>query len=435
MNKILYKTMKHFFPGFRTWIKEMKDPRNKESITYELGTMIWVGIFLFLFKLESRRQINYELNSEEMIKNLTSLSKAKEMIERIPYDGTLAYLLKRLKPKHLERLRTRMINSLLRKKCLVNYRLFSYYLIAVDGSGHLAFKHRHCKHCLTKKRDGKVIYYYHPILEAKLVMGNGMSLSIATEFVENMKRNADKQDCELRAFHRLEKRIKKEFPQLRICLLLDGLYANEPVFDVCRRNRWKYMITFKEGSMPETFREYEKLKELSKENRGKYEIDGVKQNYRWVKDIDYKGHMLNVLECKESKIVKGKREKKRFVWLINMDIDEYNYCDLANKGGRLRWKIENEGFNMQKNGGYNMEHLYCKDLTAMKNFYLLLQIAHIFNQLMEKGSLLKAEIKKLYGSIRNFTRRLLESMRTSVLSQEELESILSEKFQIRFDTS
>ena len=27
-------------------------------------------------------------------------------------------------------------------------------------------------------------------------------------------------------------------------------------------------------------------------------------------------------------------------------------------GGRLRWKTENAGFNVQKNGGYNMEHAY-----------------------------------------------------------------------------
>jgi hypothetical protein len=41
----------------------------------------------------------------------------------------------------------------------------------------------------------------------------------------------------------------------------------------------------------------------------------------------------------------------------------------ADQGGRIRWKIENEGFNAQKNGGYELEHGYTKDPNAAKIFY------------------------------------------------------------------
>ena len=67
----------------------------------------------------------------------------------------------------------------------------------------------------------------------------------------------------------------------------------------------------------------------------------------------------------------------------------------------------------------------------MKNFYLLLQIAHIISQLMEKGSFLIGEIKKLFGSLRNLSRRLLESLRTSVFDLVEIQSLESTRFQIR----
>ena len=33
-----------------------------------------------------------------------------------------------------------------------------------------------------------------------------------------------------------------------------------------------------------------------------------------------------------------------------------NFLEISNHGGRLRWKIENEGFNVQKNGGFGLEH-------------------------------------------------------------------------------
>ena len=50
--------------------------------------------------------------------------------------------------------------------------------------------------------------------------------------------------------------------------------------------------------------------------------------------------------------------------------------------GRLRWKIENEGFNTQKHLGYALEHKYARvNWQAAKNYYQCLQIGHLINQL------------------------------------------------------
>ncbi len=58
--------------------------------------------------------------------------------------------------------------------------------------------------------------------------------------------------------------------------------------------------------------------------------------------------------CKEAKPRKEGREKiVQHKWITNFTIRMNNVDTLANQGGRLRWKIENEGFNVQKNGGYN----------------------------------------------------------------------------------
>lgn len=424
MKIVLYKTIHHFFPSFGNWLKGMNDPRNENAITYSLSLLLWTGILLFLVKLGSRRQINFQFNSEEVKRNLSLL--VGEEIEEIAHDGTLEYLLERFQPEEMCRLRKKMINRLIRMRCLENDRLFGYYKIVIDASGYLVFKERHCQHCLKQEKNGKVLYY-HPILEAKIVSKDGIALSIDSEFIENPEEGVSIQDCELAAFRRLAERLKKSFSQLKICLLLDALYANKGVFKICRKNNWKYIITFKKGSMPAAYEEYIALKKLNQDCWGQYIREGINQEYRWVNAIDYEGYDLNVLECRETKSDK----KTRFVWLTNFDIDKNNYHYLANKGGRLRWKIENEGFNMQKKGGYNLEHPYSKHPVGLKNFYLLLQIAHIINQLMEKGSLLKNEIKKTFGSIRNIARRLLESLRTSVLDETDLEIINSSHFQIR----
>jgi hypothetical protein len=303
-------------------------------------------------------------------------------------------------------------------------------MVAIDGTGHLVYKHRHCPHCLTKTKKGKVIYYYHNVLEAKIITENGLALSIETEFIENTTLST-KQDCELKAFYRLAKRLKKKFPQLKVCLLLDSLYVADPVFEICDRYSWKYITTFKEGSMPDTYSEYLSLRKMQQQNRAQIKDLDITQNFSWVNNIDYRGPLFDVLECSESKPgSKGKMENTKFVWITNLKVDSNNFKKIA-KGGRLRWKIENEGFNTQKNGGYNLEHPYSKNERAMKNFYLLLQIAHIISQLIEKGSLLKDKIAKVFGSIANIFRQLLEDLRTKFLCSEDMERCLSSPFQIR----
>ncbi|MFQ6609052.1 MAG: hypothetical protein ACE5EE_11065 [Fidelibacterota bacterium] len=427
MVEVFQKTMGHFFPSFLQWLRMVKDPREKSKIDYPLPNLVWVGILLFLLKLEARRQIKFRFNTAEFIHNLNLLTKVN--LEKVAHPDTLEYLLEKLPPETLSHLRVKMVNRLIRMKCLEKFRLLGkYYLIAIDGTGHLVFNERHCEHCLVQKKGGKVLYYYHNVLEAKLVTANGLALSIATEFIENTGEEADRQDCELRAFYRLVKQLKKDFPQLHICLLLDSLYAAGPVFTICRNYHWQYLITFKQGSMPEVYTEYLNLRPLYEETFRELKEGERRQNFNWVTGIDYQEHRLNVLECNESQ---SGKESRRFVWLTNLAINQDNFQQIA-KGGRLRWKTENEGFNTQKNGGYNLEHAYSEDEVAAKNFYLLLQIAHTINQLMEKGSLLKDQIKEFFGSIRNIARKLLEDLRTKFIDLDQLQRELATPCQIRF---
>jgi hypothetical protein len=392
---------------------------------------MWTGICLFLLKLGALRQIKHEFRTPDFIRNIDMLSGAD--IGNIAHPDTLTYLLKKISTEDIDAIRKKMIDRLIRMRCIEQDKLlYKYYVVAVDATGHIDFGHiRHCPRCLSSLQNGKV-RYYHPVVEAKLVSPRGFALSIETEFIEN-EEGALVEDCELRAAYRLLKRLKKKFPQLEICLSLDALYANQQIFDICRSLGWKYVITFKEGSMPAVYIEAMAIKELQKENRALYENNEVIQHYAWATDIEYQTHTVHVLECVEVK--HGETKKKRYVWLTNINISYDNVKEIATNAGRLRWKIENEGFNMQKNGGYRLEHIYSSHVTAMKNFYLLLQIAHFISQLMEKGSLLKERITRTMGGIRTFTRRLLEGLRSRSFTSERIQHILSTACQIRFNSS
>jgi hypothetical protein len=118
------------------------------------------------------------------------------------------------------------------------------------------------------------------------------------------------------------------------------------------------------------------------------------QDLHWVNDIAYVDaehhqHTVAVIRCLETKpAAKTERKTTRFKWITNFDVQSTNVLELANHGGRLRWKIENEGFNVQKNGGYALEHIFTHNPVAAKVFYLLLQLAHTLAQLIEHSNLL-----------------------------------------------
>jgi len=136
-------------------------------------------------------------------------------------------------------------------------------------------------------------------------------------------------------------------------------------------------------------------------------------------------HLLNVLECVETSPDKqGKLTPTKFKWLTNFTLISRNVSTLANKAGRLRWKIENEGFNLQKNGGFFLEHAYSQNETAHKIFYLLLQIAITFFQLMAKSQFFIHAFPKGVGSLKNIAYRLLEAWRNLRLEDQAFLGLL-----------
>lgn len=434
----LIKTIQHFVPDFWPALAHVRDSRNPDLITYSIQEEILVGILLFMLKTESRRNVKYKLGSSAaFIKNIRCIGErfypGTDFPDTLLHGDTLDYGLNGVPPEDIHGLRVLVINALLRKRCFEDFRLFGFYTISIDGTGALVFETKHCDHCLKKTRDGEVLYYYHSILEAKLTLGNVFAFSIGTEFIENEKENVSKQDCELKAFYRLAKRLKADFPQLPICLQLDGLYAAEPVFKICEQNRWRYLITFKEGSIPTVFKEYETLKTLAPRQQTtlSHPQEGWHRRYRWINEIDYEGRKLNVLECDER--WKDAPDKDRhFVFLSGWPVDESNVPTLT-EGGRNRWTIETS-FNMQKNGGYGLEHAFSESNVAMKNFYVLMQIAHTFNQLLEKGSLLRERIKLTMGSLSVFAQKMWAALTETLIDEYRLRKILDQRIQIRFDS-
>ncbi|NQU40047.1 MAG: hypothetical protein HQ523_08855 [Lentisphaerae bacterium] len=125
------------------------------------------------------------------------------------------------------------------------------------------------------------------MLDAKLVTPCGMALTLASEMLSNEGNDFfDKQDCELKAFPRLVETLYTLFPRTSFCLLLDGLYANQSTIRLIEDKRWKYIITFKEGSMPERFPEALTLAGMQKANRLTVKLPRLTQRFAWASDAN-----------------------------------------------------------------------------------------------------------------------------------------------------
>jgi len=436
-------TIHHFFGDFNSLFSGVCDPRNPNKTTYSIAGLGFTGVMMYLCHLEARRQIRLLMHNEAAIETFRTLFG----VQGIPHGDTLNDAFCSVAPEQVQDVVCETIRRLVRSKVLYPYRVLNkYYVVAIDGTGMVTYSSRHCPHCLTKKmRNGKTLYY-HNVLEAKLVTPNGFAFSLMTQFIENPAKNPSKQDCELKAFYRLAPRLKAAFPRLPILLVMDGLFAGGPVFKLCDKNDWKFMIVLTDDDLRSVNEEFEALSSLQLGNHLTVVTGNnreIRQAFRWVNEISYtdsnsEEHIIDCIECIETTSdEKGVETHTRWKWTTNCRVTDRNVIALANDAGRNRWKIENEGFNTQKNGGYGLEHAYTADPNSAKVFYYLMQIAHMISQLLYKGSLLGKDGRKRLGSLKNLAFYILEAWRNAWLGKPAIEALHARSIQIRFcpDTS
>jgi hypothetical protein len=188
----------------------------------------------------------------------------------------------------------------------------------------------------------------------------------------------DKEDCELKSFARLSQRLKKEFPKLPICLVADSLYGCQAIVAICHLFDWKYILTLKEGRQPTTWDETLRLLPFNRTNRLRLLLgqDGQagQQDFRWVENVMLGEHLTNVILQGE---ITAAPSATLYAYITNFSkLTPQRVAALVNSGGRERHRIE-DTFNTQKNNGIGLEHVFCANATASKNYYTMMQVAQI----------------------------------------------------------
>lgn len=396
---------------FRTLLAELSqipDPRNPVLLKHKLTTLMVYGILMFVLHGGSRRRTNEKFTAPAM---KSALMELYPDLETIPHHETLRRLLAGIEPEGIEAAQVELVRSLIRDKKFSDYLVEHCYMIAFDGTQKMVRRLLPDDPWLERKvgAEGKKReQYYVYVLEANLVLSNGVSIPLMSEFLDYHKgdNEREKQDCEQRAFFRLSERLKEAFPRLPIMLLLDGLFAQGPVMRRCRDYNWHYMIVLQDGSLPHVWQEYHGLRRfLTEQDRLSQQWGDREQDFELVNDIEYcygdNGRnrlTIHLAVCQESwkevdregKVV---QRRSKWAWLSDLPFSRETVHVRCNLGGRRRWCIE-EDFLVEKRQGYNYQHCYAENWNAMRGYHYLMRIGHLLNVLASFSSRLIAAFKE-----------------------------------------
>ena len=377
-------------------IDALVDPRDEDRVTYSLRHLLYMALVMVTGHSPSRREFDRDVRTDGFRRNFAKL--IDEETDQVAVADTMDYLMQKMpEGSGLESICADLVKDLIRKRALEDFRFDGSYLFAVDGTKLHSFGGKqHCPNCLKVEHSNDRTEFFHSVVEAKLITEDGLAFSVGTEFVENSEPEYVKQDCELKAFYRLAEVLYARFPRLPVILLMDSLYANDKVLKICTANRWSYFLSFKEGSIPTLYARMRKEFARKPSNHAVFADDDEELVCNWAHNLKYGAHELHAVRC----IVTNKKTGKsyKFVYLTDLRPDEKNIRHMINNGGRQRAKIENQGFNVQKNHGYNLVEGYGHQELAYKNYYYITQIAHLLLQLIGHTNLHNRLAQKPLGS-------------------------------------
>jgi hypothetical protein len=331
-------------------------------------------------------------------------------MERVPCDTHMREILDPVSPKVLRPVFKSVFRQLQRGKALEAMTfLDGHYLLALDGTEYFSSKTIHCASCLHKVHRNGSMTYYHQMLGAAIVHPDLRAvIPLMPEPIVRHDGTA-KNDCERNAAKRFIVKLRQDHPHLKFIITEDSLSSNAPHIETLHAQGLHYILGVKEGDHPSLFQQVQAAEHAGRVTY--YErhdrAAGVVHRFRFVNDMplnaSHAAVRVNFIEYWEI----GADKIQHFSWVTDLRVSKRNVYQLM-RGGRARWKIENETFNTLKNQGYHFEHNYChgeQHLSVV--FAMLMMLAFLVDQTQQLCCALFQAVWAQLGS----KRRLWERMR------------------------
>ena len=184
------------------------DSRHSSYIDYSnkmlLGTLYYKGIA----GISSMQSMTSEFNQKNIANNISRFLKEEET-DYLPHGVTINEYLAGVKPDELQEIQQKQVYEMIRRKTFDGERFLKKWLVIVDGTRLYSGSRKLNDKCLerhyNKGTEEESVNYHIDVLEAKVVFGEKLIVSIGSEFVENNGEDAKhqkrmnpeqiKQDC------------------------------------------------------------------------------------------------------------------------------------------------------------------------------------------------------------------------------------------------
>jgi hypothetical protein len=309
-------------------------------------------------------------------------------LQAVPSDTQMRTILDDVDPDRLRPVFRDVFRQLQRGKVLEPYVfLEGCYLVALDGVEYFRSKKVHCEHCLSRRHTTGDISYYHQVLAAVLVHPEFPEvIPLAPEPIQRLD-GQDKNDCERNAARRWLRRFRKDHPHLPIIVTEDALGSNAPHIRDLLDNHVHFILGVKEADHQYLFEPYQRRLEAG-QVEAIHEEDapsGARRSWRFVNGLGINESnqevIVNLLVSLE---VDAGGEIHSWAWVTDLTLAVDNVRQVS-RGGRTRWRVENETFNTLKNQGYHFEHNYghgSQHLAVV--FALLMMTAFLIDQVQQR---------------------------------------------------
>ncbi len=361
--------------------EQIPDPR-RYGQQFSLPDVLMSGLAVFGLKYPSLLKFDEQRSEVRIRANLKSLYG----IEQAPCDTQLRAVLDRVDPAELRAPFIRIHQQMEQQNLLEGFLFLECFLISIDGTGHFSSSRIHCPECCSRHYQDGSVSYYHQLLGAVLVHPDqAQVLPLFPEAITHQD-GATKNDCERNASQRLLPQIRAAFPKWPLRVVEDSLSANGPHLKLLKELNIGYIISVKPEGQESLFNEVQTRMVRGETNEfEEMGADGILRGYRWVNQVplnkshpDLQVNFLDYWEVKEDK-------ESNFSWITEVPLTAEN-VHLIMKGGRSRWKIENQTFNTLKNQDYEFEHNYGHGQKHLATVLaMLMMLAFLIDQVQEYG--------------------------------------------------
>lgn len=373
-------------PGLWLSIKDcfngIRDPRLGNGNTeIPLPSALMAVCAMFALKYPSLLQFEQKRADPTIAHNLKSMFH----VSHTPSDTQMREILDKVFPEELQTAFDVVLTKAQRGKVLEGYKFLDRgYLLSVDGTGYFDSSEVRCESCCVKEKKDGTFRYYHQFLPAVLVHPEQKQVFPIRAEPITKQDGEGKNDCEQNAVGRLLKGIRASHPKLRLVVVLDALYGNGPRIGEITGLGMDFIIVVKERENSALFRQAKMYTDTDEATvfQVKDEKEMVHQ-FRFKNDVWLNGEFKQKVNFLEYFGYPKIGQPIHWAWITNIPITKENAMDIM-RGGRARWRIENETFNTLKNQGYHFEHNFghgYKNLST--NFALLMLLAFTVDQLLE----------------------------------------------------